>query len=110
LKPELSRGISIATTIVVTIRGYTMVTAGIRELKNKTREVLGKAHKEGVVILTNNGKTCAAIVPLKEEDVEDFLAAHNPRIKSAVLKGMKSTSGGGRVYTAEELLEELDKE
>ena len=86
-----------------------MVTAGIRELKNKTKEVLGKANKEGAVIVTNHGKVCAAIVPLKEEDVEDFLAAHNPRIKKAVLEGMKSTSSGGRVYTAEELLEELEK-
>lgn len=56
-----------------------------------------------------NGKACAAIVPLKEEDVEDFLAAHNPRIKKAILEGMKSTDADGRVYTAEELLEELEK-
>jgi prevent-host-death family protein len=86
-----------------------MITAGIRELKNKTREILGKADKEGVVIVTNHGKACAAIVPLKEEDVEDFLAVHNPRIKKAVLEGMKSTDAGGRVYTAEELMEELEK-
>lgn len=87
-----------------------MVTAGMRELKNRTKEVLGKAERDGVVILTNHGKTVAAIIPLKEEDLEDFLAAHNPKIREAVLKGAKSIRAGGRTYTAEELLEELETE
>ena len=83
-----------------------MVFVGMRELKNKTKDVLGKAETDGVVILTSNGKTRAAIVPLKEEDVEDFLAAHNPKIREAVLKGYKDSKKGGKSYTVSELKED----
>ncbi|MFH1151045.1 MAG: type II toxin-antitoxin system prevent-host-death family antitoxin [Actinomycetota bacterium] len=86
-----------------------MVFVGMRELKNKTSEVISKAEKEGAVILTNHGKTRAAIIPLAEEDLEDFLAAHNPKIRKAVIKGMESVRAGEKVYTPEELLKELDR-
>ena len=83
-----------------------MVFVGMRELKNKTKDVLGKAETDGVVILTSNGKTRAAIVPLKEEDVEDFLAAHNPKIREAVLKGYKDAKKGSKSYAVTELKED----
>lgn len=86
-----------------------MVTTGVRELKNKTSEILGKARDEGVVIVTNNGKAVAAIVPLDESEVEDFLISHSPKIKAAVRRGVKD-SLAGRVYSPEELLEELGEE
>ncbi len=86
-----------------------MVTAGVRELKNKTSEILRMARKKGSVIVTSNGKAIAAIIPLDEEGVEDFLIAHNPKIQAAMSRGLKDIKAE-RTYTAEELLEELDEE
>ncbi|MBN2169116.1 MAG: type II toxin-antitoxin system prevent-host-death family antitoxin [Actinobacteria bacterium] len=85
-----------------------MFSAGVRELKNKTSEILGKVKKEGGVIVTNNGKPIAGIIPLDEDDVEDFLIAHNPKIRAAMIRGAKDYEAG-RVHRPEDLLKELKR-
>jgi len=86
-----------------------MITAGVRELKNKTSELLKKARTEGSVIVTSHGKPVAAVIPLDPEDVEDFLLAHNPKIQAAVRRGIEDAKAG-RVYEVAELLEEAEQE
>jgi prevent-host-death family protein len=49
-----------------------MKFANVRELKNKTSEILRKAEKEDVVI-TSQGKPRAIITGVTEEDFEDYL-------------------------------------
>lgn len=82
-----------------------MVTAGVRELKNRTSEFLRRTRTEGPVIITSHGKPVAAMIPLEPDEVEDFLLAHSPKIRAAVKRGMKDIEAG-RVHTVEELLEE----
>lgn len=53
-----------------------MKFANVRELKNKTSEILRKAEKEDVVI-TSQGKPRAIITGVTEEDFEDYLLEHN---------------------------------
>lgn len=86
-----------------------MITAGVRELKNRTSELLKRARTEGSVIVTSHGKPIAAVVPLEPEDVEDFLLAHNPKIQAAVRRGIEDAKAG-RVYEVGELLEESERE
>lgn len=49
-----------------------MKFANVRELKNKTSEILRKAEKE-VVIITSKGKPRAIVTAISEEDFEDYL-------------------------------------
>lgn len=86
-----------------------MFSTGIRDLKNNTSEVIGTVKKEGAVIVTNNGKPVAGIIPLDENDVEDFLIEYNKKIRAALIRGAKD-SKAGRVHKPEDLLEELERE
>lgn len=49
-----------------------MKFANVRELKNKTSEILRSAEKEAVII-TSKGKPRAIITAISEEDFEDYL-------------------------------------
>ncbi len=86
-----------------------MITVGVKELKNKTSEFLRKAKDEGPVIVTNHGRPVAAVIRLDPDEVEDFLLAHDPKIRAAVKRGIEDAKAG-RVYSVEELLEEAEEE
>jgi prevent-host-death family protein len=49
-----------------------MKFANVRELKNKTSEILRKAEKEAVII-TSKGKPRAIVTAITEDDFEDYL-------------------------------------
>jgi len=49
-----------------------MKFANVRELKNKTSEILRKAEKEAVII-TSKGKPRAMVTAISEEDFKDYL-------------------------------------
>ena len=53
-----------------------MKFANVRELKNKTSEILRKSEKESIVI-TSNGKPRAIIIGITEDDFSDFLIEKN---------------------------------
>lgn len=61
-----------------------MKFANVRELKNKTSEILRSAEKEAVII-TSKGKPRAIVAAITEEDFEDYLLE-----KSAGLQAMLS--------------------
>jgi len=65
------------------MRRRTMKFANVRELKNKTSEILRKAEKEDVVI-TSQGKPRAIISRLSEEDFEDYLLERSPVLLKAL--------------------------
>lgn len=57
--------------------------ANVRELKNKTSEILKLAEKEEVVV-TSRGKPTAIIKGVSEEDFEDYLIENNPKFMAAL--------------------------
>jgi len=59
--------------------------ANVRELKNKTSEILKLAEKEEVVI-TSRGKPTAIVKGISEEDFEDYLLENNPKFLAALEK------------------------
>ena len=65
-----------------------MKFSNVRELKNKTSEILRKAEKEDVVI-TSQGKPRAIITGVTEEDFEDYLLEHSPVFLNALEKARK---------------------
>jgi prevent-host-death family protein len=68
---------------IATSRETTMKFANVRELKNKTSEILRKAEKEDIVI-TSQGKPRAIISAVTEEDFEDYLLEHSPAFLKAL--------------------------
>ncbi len=65
----------------------------VREVKNRLSEMI-KTLPGGPVIITRNGRPCAALVPLDEgADLEAFLLAHNPRLVSLIERGMSQRGG-----------------
>ncbi|OGW34854.1 MAG: hypothetical protein A2088_04390 [Nitrospirae bacterium GWD2_44_7] len=63
-----------------------MKFANVRELKNKTSEILRNAEKEAVII-TSKGKPRAVVTAISEEDFEDYLLE-----KSVALQDMLAES------------------
>ena len=56
-----------------------MKIAPLYEVKNKLSEYVQET-SSGPVVITKNGKPCAALVHLGEDqDMESFLLSHNPR-------------------------------
>lgn len=62
-----------------------MKFANVRELKNKTSEILRYAEKEDIVV-TSKGKPRAIIKGISEEDFEDYLLENNPKFLDALEK------------------------
>lgn len=60
-----------------------MKFANVRELKNKTSEILRLAEKEEVIV-TSRGKPRAIIKGVSGEDFEDYLLENNPKFLAAL--------------------------
>lgn len=57
--------------------------ANVRELKNKTSDILRKAQKTDVVI-TSRGKPRAIITGVTEDDFEDYMLERSPALQKAL--------------------------
>jgi prevent-host-death family protein len=57
--------------------------ANVRELKNKTSEILRSSEKEDVIV-TSKGKPKAIIIGISEEEFEDYLLENSPRFQAAL--------------------------
>jgi prevent-host-death family protein len=74
---------------------------GVRELKNRASEVVRRVREEGTeYVITYQGRPVAVILPLAEEDLEDYVLAHHPhlvelreRARASIQRGEFVTSG-----------------
>ena len=74
----------------------------LRTVKDRLSQMI-KTLPGGPVIITRNGRPCAALVSLGEgEDLDAFLVAHNPRLQSLIERGMSQRGGHS--------LEEVERE
>ena len=62
-----------------------MKFASVRELKNKTSEILRLA-EYGDIIVTSNGNPKAIIKGITEDELEDYLLENNPKFLNALEK------------------------
>ncbi len=73
-----------------------MKRAPLHEVQNKLSEMV-KETESGPVVITKNGKPCAALVHLAEdEDMETFLLSHSPCFLEFVESGRRPDAAGGR--------------
>jgi prevent-host-death family protein len=77
-------------------------------LKNKTNEILREVMKGNPVIITYRGKPAASLVPLTEDDLEDFILENSPKIRKMVMQAEKDIQSG-KVTPLNEYLAELDE-
>ena len=71
-----------------------MRVANTVELKNKTNELLREVMKGNPVIITYRGKPAASILPLSEDDLEDFVIENSPSIRKKILKAEEDLKAG----------------
>ena len=80
-----------------------MRVANTVELKNKTNELLREVMKGNPLIITYRGKPAASILPLSEDDLEDFVIENSPSIRKKILKAEEDLKTG-RVISLDEYL------
>ncbi|MDA2931514.1 type II toxin-antitoxin system prevent-host-death family antitoxin [Acidobacteria bacterium AH-259-O06] len=66
-----------------------MKVADTVELKNKTNELLRGVIKGEPVIIIYRGKPAASLIPLCEDELEDFILEHSPRIRKMIAEAEK---------------------
>ncbi len=70
-----------------------MKIESVRVVRNRLSDMI-KTLPSGPVIITKNGRPCAALVSLDENaDLEAFLVAHNPRLTALIERGMAQPGG-----------------
>lgn len=82
-----------------------MKVANTVELKNKTNELLRRVMKGEAVIITLRGKPAASLTPLSEDDLEDFILEHSPRIRRMIADA-EADRAAGRVTSIHAYLAE----
>lgn len=80
-----------------------MRVANTVELKNKTNKLLKEVMKGNPLIITYRGKPAASILPLSEDDLEDFVIENSPSIRKKILKAEEDLKTG-RVVSLNEYL------
>ena len=71
-----------------------MKVANTVELKNKTNRILREVMRGEAVIITCRGKPAASLVALTEDDLEDFVLEHSPRIKKMIAQAEQARQKG----------------
>ncbi len=79
-----------------------MKFANVRELKNKTSEILRLSQKDDVII-TTNGKPTAVVKGISEEELEDYLIENNPKFLKTLEDARKEFQKKGGVSPEEYL-------
>jgi prevent-host-death family protein len=64
------------------------------ELKNHASRLLRRVMGGEPVIVTFRGKPAAALLPLREEDLEDFLIEHSPKLRRLIRKAEQDVANG----------------
>jgi prevent-host-death family protein len=73
------------------------------DLKNKTNKLLREVMKGNSVVITYRGKPAAALQPLSEDDLEDFILEHSPKIKKLIGEAERDIKQGKMVPLEEYL-------
>jgi antitoxin (DNA-binding transcriptional repressor) of toxin-antitoxin stability system len=81
--------------------------AGVKELKQKTMDLLRESEK-GDIVITAYGKPAAVLHHVTQEDVEDFLIENDPGFRSRIEEAYAEYLKLGGL-AADELLRKLEK-
>ena len=85
-----------------------MKVANTVDLKNKTNQLLREVMKGNPLIITYRGKPAASMLPLNENDLEDFIIENSPSIRRKIAKAEEDVKAG-RVVSLNDYLSSLEK-
>lgn len=85
-----------------------MRVANTVELKNKTNELLREVMKGNPLIITYRGKPAASVLPLTEDDLEDFIIENSPAIRKKISQAQEDLKAG-RVISLDEYLSTYER-
>ena len=71
-----------------------MKVANTVDLKNRTNELLRQVMKGEPVIITFRGKPAASIIPLTEDDLDDFILEYSPKIRKMIAEAEADRKAG----------------
>ncbi len=80
-----------------------MRVANTVELKNKTNELLREVMRGNPLIITYRGTPAASILPLSEDDLEDFIIENSPSIRKKILTAEEDLKAG-RIISLDDYL------
>lgn len=87
-----------------------MPSVTIRDLSRNTSEVIDGVRDSGrPALVTRNGRPVAALVPLSEEDLEDFLLATLPEFVESMAEA-DADAAAGRTISFDALFASIDNE
>ncbi len=87
-----------------------MSTVSIRELQRNVSKVVDEVATTGrPALVTRHGRLMAALVPVAERDLEDFILANAPDFVGAAREADDDLRAG-RARPADAILAELDEE
>jgi len=80
-----------------------MPKVGVRELKNRTSEILRAVREERAeYVVTYQGRPMAVLLPIDDEDLEDYVLSHHPQLVE-LRERAREAIRQGEFVTAEEL-------
>ncbi len=77
-----------------------MRVANTVDLKNRTNELLRQVMKGEPVIVTFRGKPAASIIPLTEDDLDDFILEYSPKIRKMIAEAEADRKAGRAIPLA----------
>lgn len=86
--------------------GQGVAIIGIRELRDNAAKILREVEKGEPAIVTRHGHPIAAITPLTDEDLKDWVLSHHPEARRRIEEGFREIEAGEYV-TGEELRRDL---
>jgi len=73
-----------------------MVFTSVRDLKARASEYIREAHRKGGVVVLSHGKPVAALTPLGEDTLEDYIIENSPRLRGLIEDSFREHKAGGR--------------
>lgn len=61
-----------------------MKFATVRDLKNRTSELLRRAAGGAHILITSHGRPVAMLTGMNEADLEDWVLAHDPELRASI--------------------------
>lgn len=71
-----------------------MPTVKVRELSQRTSEVLRQAHAAGRVLVTRRGRPYAMIVAVEDDSWEDLVIARDPELRAMIAEARAARERG----------------
>jgi prevent-host-death family protein len=86
-----------------------MTTVSIRELANNTKTVVEKVARSGrPAVVTQRGKPVVAVVPIREDALEDWVLANAPEFVQSRRQADEEIAAGVHGQPLDEVLAELE--